>query len=873
MTSDDIRNLILSNMERHGYAIDDLRVQPDPFHGWRLWLVSEAFQGISSRQRRALALDGIENEHFEWAELMTPEERTWAGTAPLNSDLENMPFWPEALGRARSLTGPIDAIFASDLDEDLPPPLICTFYSLKGGVGRTTALAYTALTLASKGHKVVCVDMDLEAPGLTTIFGRESEIQAEMGVVHILDALDRGEQVDLRRHLIRGHESLDLYLVPAGLPDAEYVRLLSFIDPAAWYREENNPLRRMIDLLRNLSLAPDVILFDARTGFHELNAPFLFEISDLAIITFFPHPQARRGTGELVRALLASTTLREARGRNLTPMPRFLVSPIPASKAPEVVQRYQHRSLEWISKWLSILSRHEPLAEGDLTHFVTYRENIATSDCIIQSAESWSVYKPISEWLLGFLRQPDEKVSLFEAENVKSNVLDSLHFKGDTAERQQQFLETFVETALVKKALSPDVPLVLGRKGTGKTAIFRRLTEKSNPSAVVVLSPAPLQGDRPWVLGVDGFKQVDDLLRRKNGDWREMWAFITAVAIHSEWRGSRPLPIPDPRLSLPDASLPPNSELNFVDTIEELLSASSYGLYIADWLERLDKALPLNTLVLFDGLDTGFGNTNEDRQRRQAAIHGLFSFLTDRGDRFKNICMKVVLREDIWQSLRFENKSHLFGRSVSLKWNDQVDFLRVILKQAMQSGDFSRFVSQQVITGYSDTRVDQWPNEVVFKVWNALVGERMKGGNTAFSRNWVWNRLADGNGDRIPRYLIQLFEEAVRWERDESKSNPYERSLIRPRGLVQALSQVSSRALSALKDEEFPQLEALFDRLRTLRSSPVNAREIEDLGELVALAREVGVLSVYEGTEEKVERYKVPDIFLAGLDMVRKGQA
>jgi hypothetical protein len=294
---------------------------------------------------------------------------------------------------------------------------------------------------------------------------------------------------------------------------------------------------------------------------------------------------------------------------------------------------------------------------------------------------------------------------------------------------------------------------------------------------------------------------------------------------------------------------------------------------VADWLDRLDRAVPAPTLLLFDGLDTGFGNTEADRARRQTAIQGLFSFLTDRGEQFKNIRLKVMLREDIWQGLRFENKSHLFGRSVSLKWNEQVDFLRVVLKQAMRSQEFARFVMPQGAAMYRNTPIDQWPTEIVFKVWNLLVGERMKGGNTAFSRNWVWNRLADGNGDRIPRYLIQLFEEAVVWEREESKANAYDRSLIRPRGLIEALPKVSPRTLSALKDEEFPQLETLFERLRSLRSSPVNARDIADLGDLVTLAREVGVLSVYEGTEDQVERYKVPDIYLAGLGMARKGQA
>jgi MinD-like ATPase involved in chromosome partitioning or flagellar assembly len=44
--------------------------------------------------------------------------------------------------------------------------IIATFYSYKGGAGRTMALANVGVTLASWGYSVLCVDWDLEAPGL-----------------------------------------------------------------------------------------------------------------------------------------------------------------------------------------------------------------------------------------------------------------------------------------------------------------------------------------------------------------------------------------------------------------------------------------------------------------------------------------------------------------------------------------------------------------------------------------------------------------------------------------------------------------------------------------------------------------------------------
>jgi hypothetical protein len=47
---------------------------------------------------------------------------------------------------------------------------VITFYSYKGGTGRSMALANVAWILASNGYRVLAVDWDLEAPGLHRYF-------------------------------------------------------------------------------------------------------------------------------------------------------------------------------------------------------------------------------------------------------------------------------------------------------------------------------------------------------------------------------------------------------------------------------------------------------------------------------------------------------------------------------------------------------------------------------------------------------------------------------------------------------------------------------------------------------------------------------
>ncbi len=65
-------------------------------------------------------------------------------------------------------------------------PYIVTFYSFKGGVGRSLALINVAFGLVKRGRNVLVVDMDLEAPGISSFLARNKELAKPFGK----DAID-----------------------------------------------------------------------------------------------------------------------------------------------------------------------------------------------------------------------------------------------------------------------------------------------------------------------------------------------------------------------------------------------------------------------------------------------------------------------------------------------------------------------------------------------------------------------------------------------------------------------------------------------------------------------------------------------------------
>ena len=105
-------------------------------------------------------------------------------------------------------------------------PFWITFYSYKGGVGRSLALANIAALLVKRGRRVVLIDFDLEAPGLDS-FDEFKCIAGKPGVVEYVTEFEHTERApDISEFMhacdLESQPRGKLWIMPAGRKDAAY---------------------------------------------------------------------------------------------------------------------------------------------------------------------------------------------------------------------------------------------------------------------------------------------------------------------------------------------------------------------------------------------------------------------------------------------------------------------------------------------------------------------------------------------------------------------------------------------------------------------------------------------------------------------------
>jgi MinD-like ATPase involved in chromosome partitioning or flagellar assembly len=201
------------------------------------------------------------------------------------------------------------------------PGEIVTFYSYKGGTGRTMALANIAWILAANGKRVLVADWDLESPGLHRFFRpflNQTAVSATPGVIdmiteykwatmrtHDLDPPDwHREYAKVQRYAVSlewdfPHDGL-LDFLSAGRQIPDYSSAVASIDWDAFYEEYGGGL--FIDALRDDMRANyDYTLVDSRTGLSDVADICTVHLPDVLVDCFTLSDQGIEGAAAVAK--------------------------------------------------------------------------------------------------------------------------------------------------------------------------------------------------------------------------------------------------------------------------------------------------------------------------------------------------------------------------------------------------------------------------------------------------------------------------------------------------------------------------------------------------------------------------------------------
>lgn len=234
----------------------------------------------------------------------------------------------------------LSSLLNHETDRDADLPTVVTFYSYKGGMGRTTTLMGFALWLAHKGKKVGIIDCDLEAPGYLNFFnlgeqkqfvdGNKNGFVEFVGDSNFLwkynaraDAKFKGnDPIDIKNYTVipiapesnqeAGRVYDNICIVPGGNLNEAFTVFRGEVDNESevqkdqLIRAEKNrkhyieglsrinlsdpnvlkkSFRSLIKKLRE-EFEVDVMLIDSRTGFNDIYGSTAFDLAD-HIVAFF----------------------------------------------------------------------------------------------------------------------------------------------------------------------------------------------------------------------------------------------------------------------------------------------------------------------------------------------------------------------------------------------------------------------------------------------------------------------------------------------------------------------------------------------------------------------------------------------------------
>lgn len=455
------------------------------------------------------------------------------------------------------------------------------------------------------------------------------------------------------------------------------------------------------------------------------------------------------------------------------------------------------------------------------------------------------------------------------------------------------FFAQFLPIPRHLRALDPQVRLIIGDKGAGKTQLFQALKFPEGRKLLAKVASdhghltLPLERLN-WHIGFESQGTAfppsgafDTIKGREVGDLREIWLGLL-VRVLEEASEEFASDVKDYKNSV----VPALNEWDLIAVIQRTKEREGQILAAVDQLDKRLAASDRFVAVVYDDLDRV---SPGDWETVRSTLQGLVQLWAVYSRRWQRIRCKIFLRRDLYEhaALRGPDIAKIAWSPADLFWNSGELYQLLFKRLANASKELRAYLEKGRLTLTKESLLGWVPEAVeeddfapiVKHLFSEHMGSDPSKGATL---RWIPNHLKDGHGRIFPRPLLRLIQDATRIEkRDRQAERPH---LIHHTAIRGALDQVSEFRVEELVREEFPWLKRIqswfkehpfrvpADRRAVLRSLNIDWSNQKDLppdtepDRLLDYLVDLGIASVRSN-----RLVDVGDLYLKGLHLKRRG--
>lgn len=751
------------------------------------------------------------------------------------------------------------AYYEDMVNKQLPGCPVIAFDSYKGGVGRTLSLlafvkAWSSLADVSDTKKLLIVDSDIEAPGITWMTLPEN--QRSFSYLDLLEVTQRYDNVEEIVNLVAEKIKDSTVLVETDvrliehivLPTYRYMEQLldMYASPESIVSSYNKKFI-LAEVLSKLgeTLNAAAVLVDLRAGVSEFSAPILFDPRVKKYLVTSTSYQSVKGTELLIQELNKGLPIRE----NIL-LPEIFLTMIPegfytTDIISDLISIYDDGDLEKDSSLTDHIVTELPFA-SELLHLGGFDQ---TMRCLEGTAFYKNIFTLVKD---NYISADSAGVPPINRREDLIQTINKLAYSQLNAEGNTEFnvLMTPPINNLIKK-YRKNIPhtVMMGAKGSGKTFLYREILRSRDWE----MFAAKMEGQEN-LKTLETNSPVIPVLASANAGFED----ILSNAVK--------------RYNLSNPQMPISASV-WIDNRDRVRAYNRDNHDTLEW-NKFWKKLILQTLgnqfssldelnqdlgrrgerivLLFDGLEEIFQKTLSAESEKYAIVGLCQDLLSDLRIKYSNIGSIIFLRKDLARNsieVNFEQFNTQYS-SVELNWSG-TEALRLAV-----------WLVNQAVPGFYQEKIniELASRDIIernlTKLWGLKLGKSTS--NEAYSSRWILAALSDFNGQLQARDIIRFLQYAT-----EDLGRPiYEDRYIMPAEIKKAVPKCSSKKLDEIK-QEIASLKPVFDKLDQVpedkKTLPFYSNTFELTSAEEKLMKQEGYLKVDN------DKYYLPEIIRHAL--------